>query len=666
MWQLPALLIVLLLPRVFTFVELGLARLAWPWQIDFVEGINLNATIELANGHNIYRHSGPEGFISAPYPPIFYLINAPVSWITGPSFGFGRALSLLSTVAIAILIAYVIWKISSNWATGAMSGVLWLSLSPVIVWSAFYKQDLPALALELAGLAWVLTYRQHGRKAYIGTLFFVLAFYTKQSALSAAVATSLWLLMLDPRFGLRFALLLASLVLAPFLAGNLLLNGGLWEHLVSYHIFPYSDQRWLKFGNRLWAEYWPLIAGSVLALLGWLANFFVSDRAGTAGTANISDQSPSGTPPPASAQRPISRIILDALRHLHEPWTLVALYALFGWAATLTKLGYEGANYNHLMDGMLPSCIVVGLLLAYLGQHIESTHAWRRALGLVGSVLLGALLVTQVRLLTDPHFWYRGTWPSSENNERMRKLSNLLAVTPGDMYSEDIYLLLSNGRRVLYDDPSTFVPLARAGSWDDSEFNRRLAQRRYTWIVIQFETGRWTEAGRVAFLDNYALKYSDLLNIYEAKPLALSCDFAGPTADSDALSLEAYTFPTGTEQVGVKAGQILRTTLYWRVTRSLQYNYASYVHLVSESNQLIAGQDNPNTGASQPTTSWEPGATITDMNAIPIPDGLSSGRYRVVVGMYRLEGGNIVPLTASCKNGETYGDAVSLLWVEVK
>ena len=138
---------------------------------------------------------------------------------------------------LAILLFYIIRKATSAWPAGLFAGILWLSLSPVIVWSALFKQDMLALALGLGGLAFALTFPpsdqsivtsdQHamslttghrslvtnntgtGTRIYGAALLFALAFYTKQSALAAAAATTLWLILREPRVGLRF---LAALV----------------------------------------------------------------------------------------------------------------------------------------------------------------------------------------------------------------------------------------------------------------------------------------------------------------------------------------------------------------------------------------------------------------------------------------------------------------------
>src|SRR5205823_11582547 len=108
-WALPALFLLGLLPRVYIFVMAGIARVGWPWQIDYAEGVNINAAYLLSQGHNIYHPNGPDGFISVPYPPLFFLLTAP-SQLGGPSFAVGRAISLVSTVVVALLIAYMAWK----------------------------------------------------------------------------------------------------------------------------------------------------------------------------------------------------------------------------------------------------------------------------------------------------------------------------------------------------------------------------------------------------------------------------------------------------------------------------------------------------------------------------------------------------------------------------
>ena len=330
------------MPRLVSFWNVTSSLVLWPWQFDFDEGHNLNATVLLAQGTNIYQPNGPGGFISAPYTPLFYLINAPFTWLLGPAFGPGRLLSALATVAIAILLAAIIHTLTGRWSLGLLAGALWLSFSPVIVWAGFYKQDMPAMALELAGLAWVLHYADSKRR-YWAVLFFALAFFTKQSAVAGAAAAALWLLLRDWRTGLRFVGLMAAAIFVPYLALDGLLAGGLSEHVIGYQSKPWSIEYSWHLLSRLWSEDWPIIIAAAGVLGCTLALPFI--RGGR------------GDSPMTPAVR---------LRGLANPLGLIALYtiAAVGWTCIIT--GIKGGNYNLLLDGLPPLALLVPLGAGWL------------------------------------------------------------------------------------------------------------------------------------------------------------------------------------------------------------------------------------------------------------------------------------------------------------
>jgi hypothetical protein len=636
-WGLAFLTAAFLLPRVLSLLGLGVSLVAWPWQFDYDEGINLNATLQLAEGRNIYRHNGPEEFISAPYPPFFYILNAPVAAIAGPYFGFGRALSLLSTLAIAVLLAYIVRRVTSTWYGGLIAAALWLSLSPVIVWSSLYKQDMPALALGLAGLALALS-RPRGLHLYGAALLFALAFYTKQSALAAAAATVLWLLVRDPSTGLRLIASLLGLVAVPFFGVNLLLGGGLWEHLVGNHVLPWEVGRMRQALTRLWGEHWPLLVWGGAALGGMII---------------------------------IATTRVSSLRaKLANPWGLMGLYALVGLASTLAQVGYEGANYNHLLDGLLVLSLLAGLSVAWLLSRVGSGEPEKRAWAVGELVLIGALVLAQLFAFNDPRTWYRGGfWPSAERESEMRGLSDLVARTPGDIYTEDAYLALRNNKPLVYDDPSTFVPLAEGGGWDSSALTQSLRDRRFGLVLLMSGSVRWTDDGEAAFRDNYSLKFPGSIDAYEPKLVPdsaqypLQCELS---SNVDRALLNGYSLAPGVARNGLAQGDTLRVSLYWQVPQPLQQSYASFLHVLDDKGESVAARDNPETGAGRPTTTWEPGKTITDTTAIPLPAEAAPGRYRLVTGMYRVQSGALESLSARCDRGEAYGDAVSLGWVEIR
>jgi hypothetical protein len=670
-WAIPAIFTLLLLPHLFFFVGAGVSRVAWPWQIDYAEGVNLDAAWLLSQGYNIYYHNGPDSFISAPYPPFLFILTVPFQWLFGPSFTAGRAIALISTIIVAALIAYIVWKLTSigrricpqqgkttkvsflssfvfrtlGFPSSVFAGALWLSLSPVIVWSAFFRQDIPSMCLDLAGLVVMLRARSARRlgAALVAILLFTLAFYTKQSALAGAAATCTWLVVRDWRFGLRFTASLGASILLPFLTANLLLQGALWEHLVGYHSLPFSEKRFMSSVNPLLREYWPTLLIAFLTLAVLVA--YALPRRNT------------------SALRQVRR-------WWHSPLALIALYTLFGWASTVITIGYEGAIFNHLLDGLLPTCILVGLAAYYpanwLARHLQNPQYRLVGLGLTG--LLSVAFVVQLTLFNPPQTWLSPGWPSDQRNGELQGISQVISQTPGDMFSEDSYLLLANGKLPIYEDASTFVPLANLHKWDDSAFNKSLRDRRFSLIILYQGGGRWTQEGLRAFTDSYEMKFRGSVEVYEPKLFPDSAQYSllcNLTHEGDTVTLSGYSLPPGVADTGVFPDTTLRVQLLWRTQKPLKANYATYVHLLTDKGDFVAGQDNQDTGATKPTETWSPGQIISDTASLPLHQ-IGEGSYRLVAGMYRLDKGSLGNFTPACEQGEVYHDAISLGWVNIK
>ncbi len=669
---LPLVGVIFLLPRLFLWAQMSLTFIAWPWQFDLAEGVNLDATVQLAQGHNIYGHNGPDAFTSAPYTPLFYLLNVPVTWLFGPSFGFGRAISMLATLAVALLLFYVVRVVTSSWSAGVLVGAIWLSVSPVIVWSALFTQSTLAPALGFGGLAWTLRYVALKKESgvgggpwplYVGTLLFALAFFAKQTAVDAAAATLLWLIIRDPKKGARAALALAGLMIVPFLGVNLVLRGGLWEKVITDHALSWNASRAWRIGGRLWNEYWPLVVWAGLYVAGSVAGFVWFAR--------------------------MRKSWAAAREMLGSAWALALFYFVFAAASVLARIGGDGINYNHLIDLVLPLCLLAGLSIGWALESLESraTTAKEPArvedaapmqlysergyiLAMVGLALFALLMGAQLLEFTDPHSWYSGMWPSASRDAQMNSLSTLVASTPGDMLSDDAYLLLHNERRDLYDDTFMLVSLEALGRWDDGAFVQALHDRRFS-LLLLFDLDRWSPTERQALSDDYALKFHDILSTYmplvtPASPqYGLVCKLSNP---QDSVALQGYSLAPGVASDGIVRGQVLRTTLYWQPVIQPKGDYASYLHLVDDKGQNVASQDNPHTGAANPTTQWKAGSLITDTASIPIPAGLAPGAYRLVAGMYSVDPstGKLQSLPASCRNGELYGDAVALGSVEIK
>ncbi|HZY46152.1 MAG TPA: glycosyltransferase family 39 protein [Anaerolineae bacterium] len=76
-------------------------------------------------------------------------------------------------------------------------------------------------------------------------------------------------------------------------------------------------------------------------------------------------------------------------------------------------------------------------------------------------------------------------------------------------------------------------------------------------------------------------------------------------------------------------------TLIWRSIKSLDQDYTVFTHVLDQSGQQIAGQDNQPLNGSYPTSRWSAGEYVIDPYAINV----ASGQYAIEVGLYDPETG---------------------------
>lgn len=457
--------------RLALFVQFSAAFLRWPWVIDRDEGVSVNSAYMLAQGRNIYGFD-PDGFIATPYPPILSIVGALLP--RSADFGLlgGRLFSLLSTLAIAGLAAALVSREWRSRLAGVVAGALFLALGPTILWASLYKQDMPALAFGLAGLAWLARWPA-GHLAYGAIPWFVLAFYTKQTAVTAPAAAIVYLLWRDWRFGLRFALASAAAFAAPLAALELVTRHGFWTHVVTYHAFPWQQERFLK-NLRQFVAFHRLLL-------------------------------------------PLAALGLACVIRARRP-SLVGLYAAFGLTSLIGN-GTIGANANHLLEALLVCCLLVGVLVS------RCAVAWRRPAPAAALLAALVILTAQLPALGAPAEWYdRKYFPSAQRADRLAQLATMIGQQPGEVFCDDNYLLLRAGKTPRYQDIASMGPLASAGLWDASPLVRDLRARRFSMLVLSEEVTRpgytstsWPPEVLAALREHYRLLYRDIMFTYVPK-----------------------------------------------------------------------------------------------------------------------------------------------------
>jgi len=96
-----------------------------------------------------------------------------------------------------------------------------------------------------------------------------------------------------------------------------------------------------------------------------------------------------------------------------------------------------------------------------------------------------------------------------------------------------------------------------------------------------------------------------------------------------------------------RPGDEIGLTLYWRAYRPIDTDYTVFVHLEDGDGRLVLAADGPPRGGDYPTSIWSPGEVIDDPHAIRLPADLLPGTYHVLIGLYRLETGERLPVNES-------------------
>ena len=486
------------------------ALLNYPYPHDGLEGTLLSEARLLRAGAPLYQPLEQHRFISAPYPPVHALALALADGIAGPHlFWGGRLLSLVAALGVATLIVLLVRRAAGSWTAGLLGAALFLSAPPVILWATRIKPDMLALLWTALGLClasffiegtgdrgwgmgdggWVSVVDRWslvGGRWSVVAICFALAFFTKQTALAAPLATGLALLIADIRafrgdmrvgylggLPLRPRTLAFGLIYAALIGGTWLLLDAATRGQFSFHIWVmHREVRW---SGALLGKFVALLAPYLpAALIGALL---------------------------------VARALRDGRALVPACYLLVAPLTLLG-------AGESGANHNHLLETLLALALTAGIAVGWVAAE------WPRRM--LGATAVLALFALQFALAFQPQQWYTGELAPADPPDRYLAF---IRSTPGEVLADDVGLLFMAGRPLRYDDPAGIGSMALSGAWDQRGLLQEIAERRFSAIMIpvdvEHETsdpaGRWTPEMLSAIREHYRLAFHDTIVTYLPK-----------------------------------------------------------------------------------------------------------------------------------------------------
>lgn len=446
------------------FLRRSVAAIRYPYELDYGEGQIMLNTLALLNGTAIYDAPGNFPFTVSNYPPVYHVLVAALSSITGDPLASGRALSSLSTLLAGAFVGLIVMMASPRGpstrlgpAAAAAAGMLFVSVWPVFIWGVFMRVDMLAILFSLAGLWAHLRWHAHPRLRHVCIALFLLAVFTRQAAVAGAASAIITTFVVDRRRGLRMGAVFCGAAIAISAAMNAATHGQFFFHTVTATATAFH---WAGILVQLW---YPLAQYRWLTLLAALGAIIAL-------RSRESERTPSG----------------EQLR------LAVPLYMVLSFLVSLTS-GKVGSNINYVLELIAGACMVVGMLLGRILE--ERQRGWRAWIGPAAMIILLIQIVTPALTPRLADWWRFRIDPDTSPGDRAL---DRLRYAEGPVFSEDTTLLVLSGRPIEY-QCYELTQLSLTGHWDQRPLLERFNRRDFALILLRFDIDDPTPLSRTRF-----------------------------------------------------------------------------------------------------------------------------------------------------------------------
>jgi hypothetical protein len=359
-----------------------LSRLAYPYDLEWMEGGLLGHALRLADHQGIYVEPSVE-FIPYLYTPLYPALIALVSGMFGVSYAVGRLISLLSLVATLGFVIHAVTRErererereggaqrAAAWSGGALACGLVAATYPWVEgWYDLVRADSLFLAMTIGGLlavrAWARVPGLPGRRriAAAGAVL-ALSFFCKQTGVFYVAAGGAALLVLNWRRLPLYVLVTGAVGLGGVWLFNRATGGWFWTYVFEIHqAHAFSRDRFIaSFGHIL--GHFPIMTAVIGAGL-----------VGVAAAARATGRRPPGS---------------GALLYWTPLFAVSTLVGAIGW-------GTEFAHFNAFIPAMVTGAISAGAAVPALAGAAStlSRHGARAscALGFAAACAIAAQLL---------------------------------------------------------------------------------------------------------------------------------------------------------------------------------------------------------------------------------------------------------------------------------
>lgn len=266
---------VVALAPIVAFLFVAVRRIAYPYELEWLEGGAVEIVRRVASGHPIYIQPSLH-YVPYPYTPLYFWVCGILSHVTGVGFLPLRLVSMLSALGCCVLLVVIVRRETGDVVAGLVaSGLFMVTFAVSGAWLDIGRVDSFALFLLLISLyvaRWV-------EGAWGGVLFgalLFLGFMAKQSDLVAGSVVLVFLLLVRRRTGIAALMTVSALLVGSTWALDASTHG--W-----YGYYVFSELTHQGVVSSVWRTFFtedlwhvPWVIG--LAIVGIAVNLRHSDR----------------------------------------------------------------------------------------------------------------------------------------------------------------------------------------------------------------------------------------------------------------------------------------------------------------------------------------------------------------------------------------------------
>ena len=398
---------IVMLQPVYRFLDVAVARIRYPFELEWMEGGIVDHIRLVLSGQALYREPSLD-FTPFIYVPGYYYVSAVVAKIVGFGLFAPRLVSVVSILGCFVLLGMWVYKESKNFLAAVVAvGLFAATYGQSAFWFDLARVDSLFLLFVLGGycLARFGTSNRHG--IFCGILLGCAAL-TKQVGLVLAVPALGFIALQAWKRGLWALGAFAVFVATTF--GLLEVTSHGWFSFYTFRVPADHAVSWPHLPSVLLEQFWTPVVPMMLSTMAILL--------GTAARARLS------------------------VWAFHAAWVLCAI------GTSLSSILHTGGYPNVLMPAHAAMAMCAGLVFASTWQTDGvGTRLTTRLLG--HRLFVAAVLVIQLVLLPEIH--RRDLVPSAEDRAAGQTMLAAIAASRGPvwMISSGYYPYLARGDAVI-------------------------------------------------------------------------------------------------------------------------------------------------------------------------------------------------------------------------